>query len=124
MKALRSADLRHRITIRRATEVKNSRGGYATDWSPVATVFAEVTGLDGRESVMDKVLQGISVFRLRIRWRADIKAADQLASVAGNCFGVDNSGVGREVNIRSIVDPDGRREQLVIIADTASTRAA
>lgn len=121
MKPLRSAELRHRVVIRRATEVSNSRGGYTSAWSPIATVFAEVTGLDGRESVMDQALQGISVYRIRIRWREDIAQADQLRS-AGKCFGADGQGNGRDVNVRSIVDPDGRREQLVIIADTASTR--
>jgi SPP1 family predicted phage head-tail adaptor len=82
----------------------------------VATVAAEVLGLDGRESVMDQALQGISTYRVTIRWRSDVLEADQLRS-AGSCFR------GRDVNIRSIVDPDGRREQLVILADTASTRS-
>lgn len=113
---MRAGRLRHQVTIRRATETENGKGGYATAWDDVATVSAEVTGLDGRESVMDQVLQGISVYRVRIRWRGDILASDQLRS-AGACFG------GRDVNIRSVVDPDGRREQLVIIADTASTRS-
>src|SRR5688572_25784702 len=104
MKPLRSVDLRHRVTIRRATEVKNDRGGYTASWGELGTVFAEVEGLDGRESVMDQVLQGISVYRIRIRWREDIAEADQLRS-AGRCFR------DRDVNIRSIVDPDGRCEQ-------------
>jgi SPP1 family predicted phage head-tail adaptor len=117
MQPLRSADLRHRVTIRRATETDNGRGGYATGWSDLDEVSAEVASLDGRESVMDQVLQGISVYRVRIRWRGDVQAADQLRS-EGSCF------AGKDVNIRSAVDPDGRREQLVIIADTASTRSS
>jgi SPP1 family predicted phage head-tail adaptor len=107
--------LRHRVKIQRAAEVSNGKGGYTTSWSDVATVFAAVEGLDGRESVMNQVLQGISVYRAEIRWRTDIKAGDQLSS-AGSCFG------GRDVNIRSIVDPDGTRERLVIMGDTSSTR--
>lgn len=107
--------LRHRVIVQRGTEVEKPKGGYETTWAPVATLFAEVTGLNGRESVMDKVLQGISVYRIVIRWRGDLEESDQLHS-AGPCFR------GRPVNIRSVVDPDGRREQLVIIADTASTR--
>lgn len=114
---MRAGKLRSRITIRRSAEVKNERGGYDETWADLGTIFAEVTGLDGRESVMDKVLQGISVYRVTIRWRDDLKASDQLRS-AGGCFG------GRDVNIRSAVDPTGRREELVIIADTASVRTA
>lgn len=112
-----SRRLRHRITIRRATEIDNGKGGYSTGpWEPVATVFAAVTGLDGRESVMNQVLQGVSVYKIEIRWRGDVRASDQLRS-SGSCFG------GRDVNITSAVDPDGRRESLVIIGSTAAVRS-
>lgn len=117
MTPLRASDLRHRVTIRRASEVEKANGGYEDVWSDLAVVWAEVTGLDGRESVMAHVLSGVSVYRVRIRWRGDIRASDQIRSTAA-CFG------GRDVNIRSVVDPDGRREQLVIIADTAATLGA
>jgi SPP1 family predicted phage head-tail adaptor len=113
---LAAGRLRERITIRRATETRNNRGGYTTSWADFVTIAAEVIGLDGRESLMDQVLQGISTYRVTIRWRADLLDSDQMRST-GSCFG------GRDVNIRSIVDPDRRREQLVIIADTASTRS-
>lgn len=115
MSRLGAGQLRHQITIKRPTETANGRGGYTTALPELATVSAEVTGLDGRESVMEQVLQGISVYRVRIRWRNDLKPADQMSS-NGSCFG------GRDVNIRSIVDPDGSREQLIIVGDTTSTR--
>jgi SPP1 family predicted phage head-tail adaptor len=115
MTPLRAGDLRHKITVRRATEIKTDTGGYKTDWCDYAELWAEVTALDGREIVMDQVLQGISVYRVRIRWRSDLTTEDQLRSAA-DCFG------GRDVNVLSIADPDGRRNQLIIMADTASTR--
>lgn len=114
MKPLRRKDLKHRITVRRETDTPNGKGGYTTGWGDAGTIFAEVTGLDGRESVMDRVLQGTSVYRIRVRFGADVGPADQLRSI-GECFG------GRDLNIRSIVDPNGDREQLVVMADTAST---
>lgn len=116
MKPLSAGDLRHRITVRRATEIKTDTGGYRTDWCDYTELWAEVTALDGREVVMDQVLQGISVYRVRIRYRTDLTPDDQLRS-AGSCFG------GRDVNIRSIADPDGLRKQLIIMVDTASTRS-
>lgn len=116
MPPLKTVDLRHRMIIRRPTTTKKaSGGGFEETWPEVATVYAEVIGQDGRESVMDQALQGISVYRIRIRWRGDLKTSDQ-ASSEGDCFG------GRTVNLRSIVDPDGKREQLIIMADTASTQ--
>ena len=121
MNRLRAGDLRHRVTIRRSTQVDNGKGGWTTEWPDLATVCAEVIGLDGRESVMDQALQGISSFRVRIRWRADVRASDQLhGDETAAVFGVDANGNPRDVNIRSVVDPDGKREQLIIVADTAS----
>jgi hypothetical protein len=55
---------------------------------------AEVTALDGREVVMDQVLQGISTYRVRIRWRGDLTTEDQLRSPDG-CFGYDAKGGAR-----------------------------
>ena len=109
MKPLRAADLRHQISIRRSDEVDDGRGGYSSEWSTVATPWAEVTGLDGRESVMEHVLQGVSVFRIRIWYRDGIAADDQIRHA------------GQDLNIRSSVDPFGTRRELLIIADTRST---
>ena len=123
MRRLVAGDLRHRIVIRHATEADNGSGGYTTVWNDLAVVRAEVMGLDGRESVMDQALQGISVYRIRIRWRSDISPKDQLRASDG-CFGVAPEGQDHvDVNIRSVSDPDGKRRQLVIIADTASIRS-
>lgn len=114
MTPLRSADLRHKITIERTVQTKLSNGSYSEVTGEVCSPWAEVKGQGGRESAMDEVLQGISVYRIRIRWRGDIKTSDT----------IDYSGEPRPLNIRSAEDPDGKREQLVIIADTASTRAS
>jgi SPP1 family predicted phage head-tail adaptor len=122
MRPLGAGDLRHRLKVRRVTEIPKGKGGYTSDWGDYADVAAAVESLDGREVVMDQALQGISTFRIRIRWRADLKTEDQLRSSDG-CFGYDVQGKARDVNIRSAVDPDGLRRQLVIMADTASTRS-
>jgi SPP1 family predicted phage head-tail adaptor len=102
--------LNNRITIRRPVEIDNGKGGYDTDWLPVATLWAEVRGLDGREVMIAQVLNGISAYRIRIRWRRGIEPNDQLRYD------------GKDLNIRSVSDPDGRRDWLVIIADTGSAR--
>jgi SPP1 family predicted phage head-tail adaptor len=117
--------LRHRLTIRRVIETSNGKGGYTTQWNDLAIVRAEVAGLDaqGREGIIGQALQGIATFRIRIRWRSDIMDSDQLRAFDG-CFGRPNDGADHvDVNIRTIVDPDGLRRQLIIIADTASTRS-
>lgn len=114
MSPLTTADLRHKITIRRPTQVSDGKGGYTTSWSIVANCFAEVRGLDGRESVMERVLEGVSIYRIRIRWREDleVKASDQVRYA------------GLDLNVTApAADPDGKREQLIIMASTQSAQA-
>ena len=104
---LSAGRLRHRVAIMRATKVDNGKGGYTTTWSAVfSAVPVEVLGLTGTEAVREKVLRGIRVYQITARWRGDLLPKDQLR------YGAE------DLNIRSAVDPDGRREQLVIVADT------
>ncbi|WP_230630691.1 phage head closure protein [Sphingomonas sp. Leaf37] len=103
--------LRDRVDIVRATKVDNG-GGYVTTWAAIApAVPAEVIGLTGTEAVREKVLRSVSVYQITMRYRADLQPKDQV-----RFNGVD-------LNIRSSVDPDGRRERLVIIADTENAIA-
>lgn len=109
MTPLRSRDLNRRIVVFAKSEVDNGAGGWTEIYTKIAQPWAEVKGLDGRESVMNQVLQGISVYRIRVRYRDDVTDTCQIYHD------------GRVLNIRSAVDPDGAREQLLIMADTAST---
>lgn len=107
MSRIPAGRLRQRVDIMRAVKADNGKGGYVTTWSAIATsVPAEVLGLTGSESVQEKVLRGIRVFQITLRSRTDLQPKDQLR------LGTD------DLNIRSAIDPDGRRERLVIIADT------
>ena len=109
--ALSPGRLRHRVTIRRAVKTKNPSGpGYTTVWNDVATVWAEVLGIAGREATIGQALQGISAYKITARFGADVTDADQLR------YGFI------DLNIRSVTDPDGMREQLLILADTGSAQ--
>ena len=115
MTPLRTRDLTHRITIRRAAQLGDGKGGFLASWTVLTVAMAEITGLDGRESVMGRVLVGVSVYRLRIRWRRglDIRASDQVRLADGT-----------ELNITApAADPDGQREQLVIMAESGTARS-
>jgi len=109
VKPLTSADCRHQIIVRRPEETDNEGGGSTTTWSEIGRPWAELIGLDGRESVMNKVLEGVSVRRIRVWYRTDIDDKCQI------------SADGLTLNVRSVADPWGTRRELVIIADTAGT---
>ena len=111
---LAAGRLREKITLRRLTDVSDGKGGYIRDWNTIAErLWAEVVGQAGRSAMLANTLQGIATYRIVIRYRPDIKANDQ---VLWN---------GLELNIVAPpVDPDGRREQLQIFADTSSPQNA
>jgi SPP1 family predicted phage head-tail adaptor len=110
---VRAGDLRDRITIRRESNTKNAHGGLTRAWQTVADGLpANVTSLNGREAVIGQVLQGISQFEIVVRYRTDIRVSDQ---VKWN---------GRELNIHSAEDRDGRRNWTYIQASTEAPQGA
>lgn len=107
MKRLKRTDLKHRIDLRRPVVVRDVKGGKDTQFELVDTVWAEVKALDGRESVMDHIMEGESIYRVRIRPRSDIAATWQIGHGA------------LELNITAPPsDPDGDNDHLVIIASS------
>lgn len=99
--------LNRRVELLRPERQSDGAGGFVSNFVPYATVWAEVQGMDGRESVIDQVLQGISTYRIRLRFRSDVKASDQLR-FAGTLLNITTPPA----------DPDGRRRELVLIAST------
>lgn len=100
--------LRHRVTIYRKTTQQADNLDLEAAWALTTTVWAEVIGVAGREATIGQALQGIAAYKITVRFGADITDADQLR------YG------SIDLNVRSVTDPDGMREQLLIIADTAS----
>lgn len=104
--------LRDRITIKRETNASDGMGGYDRSWGELATVWANVTSLNGREAVLGHVLQGISTFQIIVRHRTDIEPAMQI--VWGD----------RELNVHSAEDRTGTRQWTTIIASTEAPQGA
>ncbi len=101
--------LRNRITIVRPVRRPTGKGGFTSDQMMIAPdVAAEVLGLTGSEAVKEKVLRGVRVYKITIRWRPGLLTSDQILY----------AGDADTLNIRSAVDPDGRRRWLVIHAGT------
>lgn len=107
-----AGELRHRITIRRETNTPDGKGGYDRSWSTLATVFAKVVSLNGREAVIGQTLQGISTFEITVRYRTDLQVSDQI------------EWSGRELNIHAAEDKLGTRQWTVITASTEAPQGA
>jgi len=64
--------LRHRIVIQRLVGTKNSYGEVVQSWQDVATVWASIEPLRGREYVEAAAAQATVDHRIRIRYRSGI----------------------------------------------------
>lgn len=112
---LSGGELRQRIEIMRAVRVDTGKGSdRIASWAVHRRPWAEVLGQDGREAVIAQALQGISSYRIRLRYRRDLLPDDQVRL---------NGPGGIDLNITSITDPNGDKEQLMLLASTESAKA-
>ncbi|TNH06633.1 phage head closure protein [Testudinibacter sp. TR-2022] len=65
--------LRHRITLQQQITQLNSYGGTITDWQDVATAWAEVKPLSGREYFAAEQVQSEITTQIWLRYRPDIQ---------------------------------------------------
>lgn len=73
---MRAGTLRHRVTIQQlSADTKDADGRPAGSWQDVATVWAAVEPLRGREFWEAAAQQSEVTIRVRIRYRAGITAA-------------------------------------------------
>lgn len=82
---LNAGTLRHKITIQRledvedsAGEVQDSNGDPVQEWVDVATVWAAIEPVSGREFIAAQAEQSKVIARIVIRYRNDIDAAMRL----------------------------------------------
>jgi len=109
--------LRHRITIRRESNVADGKGGYDRTWNTLASrISAEVVNLNGREALLGSVLQGVATFQITVRHRTDLQPADQIIW--------HEADEERELNIHSSEDRKGTRQWTTIIASTEAPQGA
>lgn len=69
---MRAGQLRHRVTIQEPVEARNGYNEAITTWAPVATVWASVEPLSGREFFAAEHVQSEITHRVRLRWRPGI----------------------------------------------------
>ena len=70
---MRAGDLRHRVTIQEKQVTKNSYGEEVITWQDVATVWAAVEPLRGREFLEAQRAGAEVTTRIRIRHRDGIR---------------------------------------------------
>lgn len=64
--------MRERVTLQQESPTADGGGGYALAWTDIATVWAKVEPLSGREQIEASKLQGVVQYRIMIRYRSDV----------------------------------------------------
>ena len=73
--SISSGRLRHRIIIQSQSTTKDTHGQAVTTWTDVATVWAAVEPIRGREFFAAAQINSEVTTRIRIRWRSGVTAA-------------------------------------------------
>lgn len=100
---MNAGDLRHRVTFQKHNT--DSATGGLTGWVDCVTTWAKVEDLSGRDYFQAQMLGEASLVtsRITVRWRPDLDSHMRVR------FG------NRTFDIKTILDPDGRKRFLQIM---------
>lgn len=99
--------LRKQIIVQVEQPTADGAGGYALAWAAVATVWAELTPLTGREINFAGHQEGRATHKIVIRWRKDLTLTTGMRLLYG----------ARVFNIRSILNEGESDRQATLLAE-------
>ncbi len=102
---MRAGDLRHRVTFQSRSMSADSFGAQSESWSDVATVFADISPLSGRELLAAQQVQSEISHTVTIRYQTQFAGPKAVAAMRIK-YGE------RIFNIHSSIDPDERHKSL------------
>jgi SPP1 family predicted phage head-tail adaptor len=95
--------LRHRVTIQNKVTLPDGYGGVTSTWQDVATVWASVEPLNGRELYAAQQVKAELTHRITMRYLAGVKP--EMRVLFGN----------RTFAIEAVIDPEERRKVLQLL---------
>lgn len=101
---MRAGSLDERVTLQQPVTVRDSYGQETVTWQAVATVWAGVQALRGREYFAAAAVQRELTVKVRLRYRADVVSTWRLVHR------------GTAYNIEAVI-PVGRREWLELMCN-------
>ena len=97
---MRIGDLRHRVTIEKKIVTIDAYGDEVVSWAEVATVWAAVEPLSGREFLEGRRLENEINHRIRIRYREGLTPSMRVV------WGP------RAFDIESVIERESRRREM------------
>ncbi|WP_417292318.1 phage head closure protein [Desulfovibrio porci] len=108
---MRAGALRHQVTLQRFVRGQDAYGGPVEEWVDVATVWASLEAMNGREFFASQQTQSEVTQRIRIRYMPGV-AADMRVVHQGTVF-----------NIVAPL-PDNRQREIVLMCKELSHEQA
>lgn len=102
---MQSGKLKYRLVLQKYGYEQDDWGQPITKWTDIATVYAKVEGVQGREFLAANSEQHATTWRIIMRYRDDFDTSDRL--VRGNVA----------YNIKAIL-PNNDRDQLVLMCES------
>lgn len=105
---LRAGALGQRIRLQQRSVAQDPTGGQLATWTDVATVWAEVVPLSGRELIAAQAVASETSHQITMRWQpafADPKTVAALRVVFN----------GRHFNINAAINEDERNRTLTLL---------
>jgi SPP1 family predicted phage head-tail adaptor len=78
---MRAGRLRHFVSLQQRVETKNDMGEVTWAWDEVCQIWAEISGLTGREMIAAQQVQSQVSHNILIRWRAGVTAKMRVVEV-------------------------------------------
>lgn len=101
---MKAGKLRHFITVQRKSLTVDDFGGPVEAWADLATQWALVEPLQGRELVNAQTVNAETTIRITVRYLANVKPDDRIIFD------------GKFYNLQSVVDPELKHRELIIMA--------
>lgn len=102
---MQAGRLDQRVTIERATITQDDWGQVTETWAPLATVWAAVEPLNGREFIAAASVQSEVTTRMRLRYRNDLASTDRITHE------------GTVYDIQAIINPRSGDAELVLMCE-------
>lgn len=94
--------LNTRLTLQQRSTTQDASGGQSTTWSDVATVWAFVRPLSGREIIAAQAVNSELTHQITIRWQAAYASPKAMAAMrlvaGGRIFNIQSAANEREEN--------------------------
>jgi SPP1 family predicted phage head-tail adaptor len=100
---MEAGSLRHRVTIQSKSVTRDTYGGEVITWATVATVWAAVEPLNGREWLEGRQAAAEVTTRIRIRYRSGVLPEMQV--VYGS----------HAYDILAVIQPEEKRQEIQLM---------